>query len=71
LNVVELVVRRCGSVRTTSPACYALRLRIRRRPGDHGSGELVVELSKRPWPGNVRELRNACERMVILCRATK
>jgi len=31
-------------------------------------GELVVELSKRPWPGNVRELRNACERMVILCR---
>ncbi|HSE14561.1 MAG TPA: helix-turn-helix domain-containing protein, partial [Candidatus Deferrimicrobium sp.] len=21
-----------------------------------------------PWPGNVRELKNACERMVILCR---
>jgi len=31
--------------------------------------EAVVEaLSRRPWPGNVRELRNACERMVILCR---
>jgi len=29
---------------------------------------VVAELSKRPWPGNVRELRNACERMVILCR---
>ena len=31
-------------------------------------GAMVVELSRRPWPGNVRELRNACERMVILCR---
>jgi DNA-binding NtrC family response regulator len=29
---------------------------------------VVAELSGRPWPGNVRELRNACERMVILCR---
>jgi len=29
---------------------------------------VVEELSRRPWPGNVRELRNACERMVILCR---
>jgi len=29
---------------------------------------VVAELSKRPWPGNVRELKNACERMVILCR---
>jgi two-component system NtrC family response regulator len=29
---------------------------------------VVAELSKRSWPGNVRELRNACERMVILCR---
>jgi two-component system NtrC family response regulator len=25
-------------------------------------------LTARPWPGNVRELKNACERMVILCR---
>ena len=29
---------------------------------------VVAELSRRPWPGNVRELKNACERMVILCR---
>ena len=29
---------------------------------------VVAELSRRSWPGNVRELRNACERMVILCR---
>jgi two-component system NtrC family response regulator len=29
---------------------------------------VVAELARRPWPGNVRELRNACERMVILCR---
>jgi two-component system NtrC family response regulator len=29
---------------------------------------VVAALSRRPWPGNVRELRNACERMVILCR---
>ena len=31
--------------------------------------EAVMEaLTARPWPGNVRELKNACERMVILCR---
>ena len=30
--------------------------------------DVVAELSRRPWPGNVRELKNACERMVILCR---
>jgi two-component system NtrC family response regulator len=29
---------------------------------------VVEELSRRTWPGNVRELRNACERMVVLCR---
>lgn len=29
---------------------------------------VMEELTSRPWPGNVRELRNACERMVILCR---
>ncbi|MGB3399625.1 MAG: sigma-54 dependent transcriptional regulator [Candidatus Deferrimicrobiaceae bacterium] len=31
--------------------------------------QAVMEaLTTRPWPGNVRELKNACERMVILCR---
>ena len=31
--------------------------------------EVVMEtLTARQWPGNVRELKNACERMVILCR---
>ncbi len=30
--------------------------------------QVMQELSARPWPGNVRELKNACERMVILCR---
>jgi len=29
---------------------------------------VLEELKRRPWPGNVRELKNACERMVILCR---
>ena len=29
---------------------------------------VMEELSVRLWPGNVRELKNACERMVILCR---
>ena len=29
---------------------------------------VLAELKRRPWPGNVRELKNACERMVILCR---
>jgi len=31
--------------------------------------QAVMEaMTARPWPGNVRELKNACERMVILCR---
>ncbi len=29
---------------------------------------VMEEITSRPWPGNVRELKNACERMVILCR---
>jgi DNA-binding NtrC family response regulator len=29
---------------------------------------VMEALVARPWPGNVRELKNACERMVILCR---
>jgi two-component system NtrC family response regulator len=29
---------------------------------------VMEALVSRPWPGNVRELKNACERMVILCR---
>jgi len=29
---------------------------------------VLEELMGRSWPGNVRELKNACERMVILCR---
>jgi two-component system NtrC family response regulator len=30
--------------------------------------KVMEALASRPWPGNVRELKNACERMVILCR---
>ncbi len=30
--------------------------------------EVMRALADRPWPGNVRELRNACERLLILCR---
>ncbi len=29
---------------------------------------VMEALTARTWPGNVRELKNACERMVILCR---
>jgi DNA-binding NtrC family response regulator len=32
---------------------------------------VMDELAARPWPGNVRELKNACERMVILCRGSE
>ncbi|GAB4364706.1 MAG: sigma-54 dependent transcriptional regulator [Deltaproteobacteria bacterium] len=32
---------------------------------------VLAELMRRPWPGNVRELKNACERMVILCRGSE
>jgi two-component system NtrC family response regulator len=32
---------------------------------------VMQEFGRRPWPGNVRELKNACERMVILCRGTE
>ena len=30
--------------------------------------DVIAELERRDWPGNVRGLRNACERMVVLCR---
>jgi len=32
---------------------------------------VMRELSRRTWPGNVRELKNACERMVVLCRGSE
>lgn len=32
---------------------------------------VMSEMMSRTWPGNVRELKNACERMVILCRGTE
>jgi len=32
------------------------------------TADVMKALTARPWPGNVRELKNACERMVILCR---
>jgi len=32
---------------------------------------VMLEFGRRPWPGNVRELKNACERLVILCRGTE
>jgi two-component system NtrC family response regulator len=32
---------------------------------------VLARLQSQPWPGNVRELRNACERMVILCRGNE
>jgi two-component system NtrC family response regulator len=32
---------------------------------------VLARLQSHPWPGNVRELRNACERMVILCRGNE
>jgi two-component system NtrC family response regulator len=32
---------------------------------------VLDDLRSRPWPGNVRELKNACERMVILCRGNE
>jgi DNA-binding NtrC family response regulator len=33
--------------------------------------DVMKTLTARPWPGNVRELKNACERMVILCRGNE
>lgn len=32
---------------------------------------VLARLQSHHWPGNVRELRNACERMVILCRGNE
>ncbi|MEW6721502.1 MAG: sigma-54 dependent transcriptional regulator [Thermodesulfobacteriota bacterium] len=32
---------------------------------------VMEELSRRPWRGNVRELKNACERLVVLCRGNE
>ena len=69
LNVVELAVPPLRERPDDIPPL------VRRFVSEFAAGRevtvpdaVVAELSGRPWPGNVRELRNACERMVILCR---
>ena len=69
LNVVELAVPPLRERPEDIPPL------VRRFVSEFAAGReitvpaaVVVELSRRPWPGNVRELKNACERMVILCR---
>ncbi len=72
LNVVELVVPPLRERPDDVPPLvehfvseFAAGREITVPPG------VVSNLSMRPWPGNVRELRNACERMVILCRGNE
>ena len=69
LNVVELAVPPLRERPDDIPPL------VRRFVSEFAAGRevtvpdaVVAELSGRPWPGTVRELRNACERMVILCR---
>jgi len=69
LNVVELAVPPLRDRPDDIPPL------VRRFVSEFSAGReiavpaaVVAELSTRPWPGNVRELKNACERMVILCR---
>jgi two-component system NtrC family response regulator len=69
LNVVELAVPPLREHADDIPPL------VRRFVSEFAGGReiavpaaVVEELSRRPWPGNVRELKNACERMVILCR---
>ena len=69
LNVVELAVPPLRERPDDIPPL------VRRFVSEFAAGReitvpaaVVAELSRRPWPGNVRELKNACERMVILCR---
>jgi two-component system NtrC family response regulator len=69
LNVVELAVPPLRERPDDIPPM------VRRFVSEFAAGRevtvpaaVVAELSGRPWPGNVRELKNACERMVILCR---
>jgi len=72
LNVVELHVPALRNRPEDIPPLASHFL------GEFAGGREIVapqavmeELSRRAWPGNVRELKNACERLVVLCRGNE
>jgi len=72
LNVVELRVPPLRERREDIPLLvkHFVKELSEGRDIDVPAG-VLARLQSHPWPGNVRELRNACERMVILCRGNE
>jgi two-component system NtrC family response regulator len=72
LNVVELRVPPLRERREDIPLLvkHFVKELAEGRDIDVPAG-VLASLQSHPWPGNVRELRNACERMVILCRGNE
>ncbi|MEW6719611.1 MAG: sigma-54 dependent transcriptional regulator [Thermodesulfobacteriota bacterium] len=72
LNVVELRVPPLRERKEDIPLLVERFVKELAEGRDIEIPTRVMEgLMARPWPGNVRELKNACERMVILCRGNE
>jgi len=72
LNVIELYVPPLRERREDIPHLVEHFVKELAEGRDLAVPPRVMELiQSHPWPGNVRELKNACERMVILCRGNE
>jgi len=72
LNVIELHVPPLRERRDDIPLLVEHFVKELAEGRDLAVPPRVMELiQSHPWPGNVRELKNACERMVILCRGNE
>ena len=72
LNVIELHVPPLRERRDDIPLLVEHFVKELAEGRDLAVPPGVMErIQSHPWPGNVRELKNACERMVILCRGNE
>jgi DNA-binding NtrC family response regulator len=72
LNVVELHVPPLKERREDIPLLVEHFVKELADGRDIAVPPVVMEsLQSHNWPGNVRELKNACERMIILCRGNE
>jgi len=72
LNIIELHVPPLRERRDDIPLLVEHFVKELAEGRDLAVPPRVMELiQSHPWPGNVRELKNACERMVILCRGNE
>ena len=72
LNVIELHVPPLRERRDDIPLLVEHFVKELAEGRDLAVPSRVMErIQSHSWPGNVRELKNACERMVILCRGNE